>query len=446
MRTLRLLALALAPAALALAPNAAAQNDDCSTPVPIAGAGVFVFDNSIASAGPQSPASGFCPTIGNDLWYRWTAPQTGVVTLATCGQVAHDSAVAVYAGSACPTPGTAITCDDDACGLESFISWTATGGSVYMLQIGSSGGGPGGPGTFTIAVQGVPSNDDCATPLSITGQLGAAYDNSVATNSAQGGGHGGCSTVTADLWFEWTAPQNGTATLETCGQSAMDTAVLVFVGAGCPTGAPIACDDDGCGVQSVTTWPIVAGVTYTIDVGCSPSGVGGPGSFTIQLAGSGSNGTPYCSGDGTATPCPCGNNGATGAGCSHSAGGSGLLAATGTASVASDSILLQGSGMTANSPALYYQGTTRLNAGTGLVFGDGLRCVGGSIVRLATRVNTAGASGYGAPAGDVPVSVRGLIPAAGGTRTYQAWYRNAASFCTASTFNLTNGVEIVWSP
>jgi hypothetical protein len=33
-----------------------------------------------------------------------------------------------------------------------------------------------------------------------------------------------------------------------------------------------------------------------------------------------------------------------------------------------------------------------------------------------------------------------------GVRTYQAWYRNAAAFCTASTFNLTNGVQLTWGP
>jgi hypothetical protein len=31
-------------------------------------------------------------------------------------------------------------------------------------------------------------------------------------------------------------------------------------------------------------------------------------------------------------------------------------------------------------------------------------------------------------------------------RTYQAWYRNSAAYCTASVFNLTNGVQIDWLP
>jgi hypothetical protein len=76
------------------------------------------------------------------------------------------------------------------------------------------------------------------------------------------------------------------------------------------------------------------------------------------------------------------------------------------------------------------------------VFGDGLRCAGGAVARIGTKSNTGGASQYPG-AGDAPVSVRGMVTAPG-TRIYQTWYRNAAVFCTAATFNLTNGVSITW--
>ena len=33
-----------------------------------------------------------------------------------------------------------------------------------------------------------------------------------------------------------------------------------------------------------------------------------------------------------------------------------------------------------------------------------------------------------------------------GTRTYQAFYRNAVSYCTPGTANLTNGWELTWAP
>ena len=47
--------------------------------------------------------------------------------------------------------------------------------------------------------------------------------------------------------------------------------------------------------------------------------------------------------------------------------------------------------------------------------------------------------------GDAPISVRGQVTSPG-ARYYQVWYRNAAAFCTAATFNLTNGYEVTWTP
>jgi hypothetical protein len=34
--------------------------------------------------------------------------------------------------------------------------------------------------------------------------------------------------------------------------------------------------------------------------------------------------------------------------------------------------------------------------------------------------------------------------AAPGIRTYQVWYRSSVPFCTPSTFNLTNGIQVDW--
>jgi subtilisin-like proprotein convertase family protein len=152
----------------------------------------------------------------------------------------------------------------------------------------------------------------------------------------------------------------------------------------------------------------------------------------------------YCFGDGSGTACPCGNSGAPGNGCASSinpAGGN--LACSGLASISADSFALNGSGMPSSS-ALYFQGTTQINGGLGTVFGDGLRCAGGTVIRLGTKTNVGGSSTY--PSGaDVPISIKGAN-VAGGVRNYQCWYRNAAAFCTPSTFNLTNGVQTTWIP
>ena len=155
----------------------------------------------------------------------------------------------------------------------------------------------------------------------------------------------------------------------------------------------------------------------------------------------------FCFGDGTGTPCPCGNAGAPGHGCENSfATGGALLTASGSAQVSNDTLLLSGLGMPPTGFALYFQGDSQIAGGAGLPFGDGLRCVGGTTIRLGTKTSIGGASSYGGPAGDTPVSVMGMIPAAGGTRHYQIWYRNNAAFCTPSTFNLSNALTIEWFP
>jgi hypothetical protein len=163
----------------------------------------------------------------------------------------------------------------------------------------------------------------------------------------------------------------------------------------------------------------------------------------VELSAS-SPATTFCSGDGSGTACPCGNSGAAGNGCASSVSATGAhLAGSGFPSIANDSFTLTGSLMP-NSSALYFQGTTPSAGGLGAMFGDGLRCAGGTVTRLGTKTNVSGGSSY-PTAGNASISVKGAN-SAGAVRTYQCWYRNAAAFCTPSTFNLSNGVQITWSP
>jgi len=158
----------------------------------------------------------------------------------------------------------------------------------------------------------------------------------------------------------------------------------------------------------------------------------------------GNVGTTFCLGDGSGTPCPCGNTSAPGAdaGCLNSLGLGATLRVGGSPSIANDTLVLTGAGMP-NIFALYFQGTTQSGGGAGTTFGDGLRCAGGTVVRLGTKLNVANGSRYPEP-GDLSVSARGLVMVPG-SRTYQVWYRNAASYCTPGTFNLSNGILVSWA-
>jgi hypothetical protein len=154
-----------------------------------------------------------------------------------------------------------------------------------------------------------------------------------------------------------------------------------------------------------------------------------------------SSGSSFCFGDGSQGACPCNNNApaGSGGGCLNSLGTSAILRATGSARLVNDGLVLESSQLT-DGAALYFQGTAPVHSAA---FGDGLRCVGGTLTRLAVQPSVGGHSSYPG-AGEVRISVRGEITVPG-QRFYQTWYRNAATFCTGAVFNMTNAVSIVWS-
>ncbi|MFO1010152.1 MAG: hypothetical protein U1F29_08835 [Planctomycetota bacterium] len=156
-------------------------------------------------------------------------------------------------------------------------------------------------------------------------------------------------------------------------------------------------------------------------------------------------GTPFCAGDNldpnVTTPCPCSNFGTAGNGCANSVNAAGAnLAISGQSNP--DTAVLSGSGMPATVSCIYLQG----DALTDVAFGDGVRCAGGTLLRLRTKANVGGASAFPDSADTVSLSVRGgVVPGSGTTRYYQTYYRNSAAlFCPPQTFNVTNGIVITW--
>ncbi|MBL8861006.1 MAG: hypothetical protein JNK02_03260 [Planctomycetes bacterium] len=149
----------------------------------------------------------------------------------------------------------------------------------------------------------------------------------------------------------------------------------------------------------------------------------------------------FCAGDGSAGACPCGNTGASGRGCANSATDGAGIYPSGQAWVMADSFGLQAFNLPGSTTCLFFQGTSSSPAG--VPFGDGLRCVAGTVTRIAAKTAASGIATYPEP-GDLPISVKGLVPAVGAERAYQVWYRNAAAFCTPSTFNVSSGIRVRW--
>jgi len=200
-----------------------------------------------------------------------------------------------------------------------------------------------------------------------------------------------------------------------------------------------------------------AGVTYAhSQVVGAGHGLGGPHDLTVQLFfvqrffGT-QPVASFCSADGAGAACPCANSGLFGHGCANSqpASGGALLVAGGAA--APGSMTLQAVGMPVNVLCIFLQGDQELVAPAS--FGDGLRCVAGTLVRLSTKPAIQGAASFpDAAAGDASIQATSAalgapIPA-GASRGYQVYYRDTtASFCPAPqghAFNVGNAVRVGW--
>src|SRR5436190_7645470 len=131
-------------------------------------------------------------------------------------------------------------------------------------------------------------------------------------------------------------------------------------------------------------------------------------------------GVGYCFGDGSSLTCPCGT-GAPGNGCPSSIAAAGAhLAATGVASVATDSLALVATSVP-NGPGLYFQGTNMSD----IAFGDGKLCTSTGIIRLGVAFAASGSSTWLGP-----IHVGGGT-VAGDVRSYQLWYRDAdPTYCS----------------
>jgi len=191
---------------------------------------------------------------------------------------------------------------------------------------------------------------------------------------------------------------------------------------------------------------VVSGGTFTVVA----SGSGDSGSVNgFQIVQDSSAFAPICPGDNSAfPPCPCGNTGMTGHGCDNSAAtGGALLTATGNTSP--DTVVLTSSFELPHVLSIFLQG--HANIFPAALFGDGVRCVNGTLKRLYTHNASGGV--VSAPVGTDP-SITARSAALGDTinpgemRYYQVYYRDPSlSFCpspSGDAWNVSSGIAIQW--
>ncbi len=436
----------------------ALTNDECAGAI-VVPCGTTAF----STCGATTSAVGtLCPMF-NDVWYCFTTPNcAGTTTVSTCGSPLN-TVLDVYSGT-CGTLAS-VGCNDDApagspCQFsqQSYVSFTATANTTYWIRVGAASN-VFGNGVLTIGCPPAPpvcpptTGAGCTSMFEVTGPAS---------------GTPWAFRISVPCCFDLYVPNvSGVATsgTQSTDEAALAAAFVAAINAACPSTPPIATAYPYNGITSLTYGKFsikvrCGGACPTLSVGpaftpanglCVVVGsalpTSGPCSFNpeiveLELAHNDCNGngeddyvdilemtsldadgnnipdecdliangpgTAYCSGDGLisppTTPCPCGNVGAKGNGCASSFNVDGAnITATGV--VALDNVVLVGSGMQATGICVFLQGDAiDPNA---FVFGDGITCTGGSLVRLRAVALSGGSASFPVPPETITLSQRG---------------------------------------
>ena len=155
------------------------------------------------------------------------------------------------------------------------------------------------------------------------------------------------------------------------------------------------------------------------------------------------SGFAYCFGDGTGSACPCGVLGAANTGCGNATGAGARLTAQGQASLSSDNLGFQATGLPTPAIGLVFRAPMSAFTPAGFPVANGLLCLGNlGVDRGQVMVSSTGtlqiSNHHGAGFGT------GRSP--GDVDHFQLWYRDAQSSCSSQGFNFSNAWWATWKP
>ncbi len=248
-------------------PGPPPSNDNFANAVVLSGqhASRSLDTNGNATLETGEPTTVAGAPAGASVWYGWTAPVTGTVTILT-GTSDFDTLLAAYTGSAV-NGLTEVASNDDGVGQTSWVTLQASASTLYRIRVD---GFAGDVGTINLQIDEVPAppNDDLANAIVLSGRSAARTGD---TNTAATLEPGEPDTVAgapggASVWYRWTAPVTGLARIDTT-TSDFDTLLAAYTGSAVNGLTAVAGNDDGGGnLTSLVTFGVTAGTIYQIRV------------------------------------------------------------------------------------------------------------------------------------------------------------------------------------
>jgi hypothetical protein len=255
------------PAPLPLVP----PNDDFANAIVLSGEDVTRIGDSSVGAGLETgePTQVAGSTAGASVWYRWTAPASGRVSVDT-GFSDFDTLLAVYTGSA--VGGLSEVASNDDAGtdfLTGAVGFEAAAGTTYQIRVD---GFQGDTGTIDLHLRetagSAPPNNSFANAIQLSGLSAARTGDTNLGASLETGEPAvmdGAPTGRS-IWYRWTAPSSGSLSLDTSGSS-FDTLLGVYTGSTVGALSEVAVNDDAASdLTSDLITEVVGGATYWIRV------------------------------------------------------------------------------------------------------------------------------------------------------------------------------------
>ena len=136
-------------------PCGSVDGESCDNPmiVPLVPYARSLYTDAMTADGPAAPCDKYAPSgaMRNDAWFVWTAGVDGLATASVVGtDDERDLVLVVRAGC---EEGAALACADSQTGAFETLSFPATAGATYYLQIGDVGThSRGGLTTFALDI------------------------------------------------------------------------------------------------------------------------------------------------------------------------------------------------------------------------------------------------------------------------------------------------------
>ncbi len=226
---------------------------------------------------PEFPGA----TGGSSVWFKWTAPRSGTVSVDTCGS-SIDTLLAVYTGARIEAL-TEVAGNDDAagnCSPQSKVIFSAVANTTYRIAVDGKGGAQG---PLELHIDGAPKNDDFAHAEVLPKSVNLYWPGSsvLATKETGEPNHGG-EPGGHSVWYSWTPSKSRTVELDACSHS-FDPIPAAYTGNAVNGLTPVPSADAGsgeCDEGRSIRFTVQAGTTYHLAI---DGAAGGEGHFELHL-------------------------------------------------------------------------------------------------------------------------------------------------------------------